>query len=299
MSKYVISGASGKTGRKVAEYLLKAGQSVTVITRNRRNVQALEAAGATVAVGSTDDLAFVTETLKGARALFALIPVDPTSMDQKTAQTAHVTALAEALKHSDVTHVVGLSSYGVSLKEHWGIVYGLHMMEEAFNAISSLNTMFLRASYFMENSLGLVAAVKKFGVMAAPIRADLKFPAVSTPDLARRAAQLLQSLSFTGKHVENALGPRMVSYPEIARVYGTAIGKPDLQFKQVSMDDFKNVLVNVSGMSPNIAEHYAEYTQQMNDGRVYSAETKPTPETTPTTIEDFAKVFATVYNSTP
>lgn len=296
MSKYVISGASGKIGRRVAEQLLKAGHNVTVISRSPDNVSSLETRGAVVASGNTNDVGFLKKTLTGADAFFALVPVNAQSKDHQAEQVTHVKAFTEALRGSSIRHVVGISSIGVTLPEKWGIVYGLHVMEEALNEIPELNTMFLRGSYFMENSLGLIPGIKKFGKMFAPIDPSLSFPVVSTGDIATRAVEHLKGLSFHGKNVENALGPQFITYPEVARVYGAAIGKPELAYQQVGMDDFKNALISI-GMSQNIADNYAEFTTQMNQGLVYQPGTQPTPETTPTDIAQFSTVFASVYNN--
>jgi uncharacterized protein YbjT (DUF2867 family) len=297
MKTYVVSGASGKTGMKVAQLLLQQNLPVRVISRNRANVKDLEARGAQVAEGNTDDVNFLNAALKDAQALFALIPVNAKSADHKADQTGHVQAFVQALSASGVTHVVGLSSYGVSLPGDWGIVYGLRKMEEAFGALPNLNTMFLRASYFMENTLGLVPVVKNAGVMAAPVKAALSFPAVSTGDIAQRAAFHLSRLDFTGKNVENLLGPRLVTYPEIASVYGQSVGIAHLAYREVSYQEFKNALVNGAGMSENIADHYVEFTRQMNQGHVYSGLTNGTPDLTPTDIGDFAAVFQRAYAS--
>ena len=71
---YVITGASGNTGRIIAQQLLKEGKQVKLITRKKTNVQELLDAGATLAEGELEDEEFLTEAFTGAKQFMRLIP---------------------------------------------------------------------------------------------------------------------------------------------------------------------------------------------------------------------------------
>ena len=52
---FVIAGASGRTGRVVAETLLSQGRQVRLVTRDAARVEAFKSRGAEVAGASLDD----------------------------------------------------------------------------------------------------------------------------------------------------------------------------------------------------------------------------------------------------
>ena len=60
--KYVITGAAGNISKPLAEKLLKAGHEVTVISRQEKNIESLISQGAQAAIGSVEDIDFLTNT---------------------------------------------------------------------------------------------------------------------------------------------------------------------------------------------------------------------------------------------
>jgi uncharacterized protein YbjT (DUF2867 family) len=292
---YVITGASGNTGKRIAQTLLQAGKKVRVISRNAAHIQDLIDAGAEPRIGSTDDANFTKAAFAGAEAVYVLIPADWTAENFHAYQLGHVHALAEGLRHHRVPYAVTLSSQGAHLPQGSGVVLGLHKMEQAFNAIPGLNVLHLRPTYFMENSLGMVGLVKQAGIMGSPLRADLRFPAIATRDIADYASKRLLALDFSGQQVQDLLGPRDVSYPEIASAYGKAIGKPELPYVEFAPADFRQTMVHQMGASESTADHMLEFIACMNTGAVTGSAQRNQASTTPTSIEDFAQVFSAVY----
>jgi uncharacterized protein YbjT (DUF2867 family) len=57
--------------------------------------------------------------------------------------------------------VVVLSSFGADKPNNTGPIAGLHRMEERLKRISGLNALFLRAGYFMENTLPQTSPIKR------------------------------------------------------------------------------------------------------------------------------------------
>ena len=64
--KYVITGGAGNISKPLALQLLTAGHAVTVIGRSEGNLKELTDAGAKAAIGSVEDLAFLTAAFFGA-----------------------------------------------------------------------------------------------------------------------------------------------------------------------------------------------------------------------------------------
>jgi uncharacterized protein YbjT (DUF2867 family) len=291
---YVITGATGNTGKEIATALLAAGQKVTVIGRSAERLQPLTAKGAKPAVGSLDDAEFLAKTLQGAKAVYAMIPPNYAAENFRVYQNRIADALVSAVKQAGVKYVVALSSVGAHLTEKAGVVQGLYDMEQKFNQLKDVHVLYLRPTYFMENLLGQIGTIKQMGIMGSPLKPDLKFPIIATKDIAAVGAKRLLALDFTGKSVQYILGARDVTNNEIATVFGKAIGKPDLKYVQFPYADAKNAMVGM-GLSASAAEAMVEFMQSMNEGRTLS-DVRRTPEnTTPTTLEAFAKIFASIY----
>jgi uncharacterized protein YbjT (DUF2867 family) len=288
-------GASGNTGKPLAMALLKAGKKVRVLSRTEDKVKELKSQGAEVMVGESSDVNYLTKAFTGATAVYAMIPPNFAATDFTDYQKKFADAVAEAVKKCNVKYVVSLSSVGTHLEEHSGVVFGLRYMEQKLDAISGLNTLHLRPTYFMENTLGQVGVIKQMGVMGSPVKADLKLSMIATKDIADYAFKRLNSLNFSGKNVQYLLGQRDLTYNEVASVFGKAIGKPDLKYNEFPAAAFKQALM-LMGTSENLADNMNRFIDHLNKGKVLEDAKRDAESTTPTSIEEFAHTFAYVYN---
>ncbi len=127
---YVITGASGNTGKVIANALLDAGKKVRVLGRDAEKVKELTDKGAEAAIGNLDDVDFLTNTMTGATAVYAMIPPNFTTDNYRGYQNQVADAQIEAAKNAGVKYVVKLSSVGAHLKEKAGVVQGLADMEK-------------------------------------------------------------------------------------------------------------------------------------------------------------------------
>jgi uncharacterized protein YbjT (DUF2867 family) len=71
-----VMGATGNTGRRITERLLKAGEKVRALGRSEEKLAELKKAGAEVLTGDTNDAAFLTKAFWGADAVYTLLPTD-------------------------------------------------------------------------------------------------------------------------------------------------------------------------------------------------------------------------------
>jgi uncharacterized protein YbjT (DUF2867 family) len=293
---YVITGATGNTGKPITMALLKAGKKVRIISRSAEKAKELTELGAELIIGETSNTEILKKAFHGATAVYAMIPIDWTTTDYTTHQVKHAQAIADAIKSAGIKYVVSLSSQGAHLEKDSGVVLGLHKMEEIFNRIEGLNLLHLRPTYFMENTLGMVGLIKQTGIMGSPVKPELTFPIIAVKDISAYAIKRLLALDFKGKNVQDLLGKRDVSYSEMAKVYGAAIGKPNLKYVEFTYEDFKNSIVNQMGASANVADNFNDFIKSLNEGKVTQQAKRDSESTTPTSIEDFAGTFAFVYN---
>ena len=294
MKTYVISGATGHTGKPITLGLLEKGHKVRIISRNAEKAKELTGKGAELFLGDTYDHDLVRSAFQGADAVYAMIPFDSAAPDYTVSQVRHATSIAEGLKTTGVKYVVLLSSIGAHLTQGAGAVQGLQKAETILNGIDGLNAIYLRAGYFMENSLAQVGAIKYMGVMASPVLGDLKIPMVATRDIAAAALRYLLSLSFSGKNIDYALGQRDVSYNEIAGIFGKAIGLPDLKYHAGTFEEGKQAMLQM-GMGESVVDNLMVFIKALNEGLILNDARRTTANTTPTSIEDFSLVFKAVY----
>ena len=296
MRTFVIIGGTGHTGKPIALGLLEKGHKVRIVSRNADKAKDLIDKGAEHFPGSSLDTALLKRAFEGADALYAMIPFDYSAIDYTAMQESHVKAIAEALKRSTIKYVVTLSSIGAHLDSGGGVVQGLHTMEQLFNTLEGINVLHLRPTYFLENALGLIGMIKMMGILGTPLKGDLKLPMVATKDIAAVGLKHLLALDFSGKSHEYILGARDYSYNEIVKIYGKAIGKPDLNYVQFPYEDAKTGMMQM-GMGESVSGKMIEFVKSVNEGRVQE-EIKRTPgNTTPTTAEEFAHVFKMVYEN--
>jgi len=294
---YVITGGTGNTGKPIALALLKAGKKVRVICRDASKAKDLLEAGAELRIGDAADADFLTAAFSGCTAAYLMIPPNMQSLDFTNYQLLQVKAMATALVNSRIKYEVTLSSVGAHLERNSGVILGLHYAEQTFNAIPGLNTLHLRPTYFIENTLGMAAMAKHMGIIGSPIKGDLSFPMIATKDIAAYAAKHLAALDFSGHNVQYLLGNRDVTYKEVAALYGKAIGKPDLPYVEFPYDDMKKTMVSQWGASESVADMFVEFMRAMNEGRILSDAVRDSENTTPTSIEEFAPVFKQVFES--
>ena len=224
----VITGATGNTGSEAAKALLRKGEKVRVLGRSAERMKELAAHGAEPFLCDVSDAATLATAFAGARAVYAMIPPNLAAPDARAYQDRVSDALAAALEKSGVKHVVSLSSIGADKTEGNGPVAGLYILEHKLNRIPGLNVQHLRAGYFMENTLAQIGVIKSMGMLAGPLRGDLKLPMIATRDIGRFAAQALLKLDFSGQSTRELLGQRDITMDEVAKVIGPAIGKSSL-----------------------------------------------------------------------
>jgi len=279
----------------VAKNLLARQQKVRVVGRNAAHLQPHAAQGAEIFIGDVTDATALTKAFQNADTAYVMIPPNLTSNDPLAYSERVSDAIAAALKNSGVKNVVALSSIGADKSEGTGPVVGLYKLEQKLNQIDGANVLFLRAGYFMENTLPQVGPISKMGFAVGPVRPDLKLPMIATRDVGAAAADALLSLAFRGKQTQELLGQRDIAYTEVAAVIGKAIGKPDLKYAQLPDEQMRPALVQ-AGMSEPFARLLLEMATSLNSGYMRAIEPRTSRNTTPTTYEDFvAEVFVPAY----
>jgi uncharacterized protein YbjT (DUF2867 family) len=221
---YVISGASGNTGKVVAKQLLQAGKKVRALVRSLEKGSELAALGAEVVTVDLADGAGLTRALQGATGFYLLSPPDMTSQSFLAERSKLLGAVASVVKSAGVPHVVFLSSVGAQHETGTGIIQTVHAGEVALRTAGVTST-YLRPGYFVENWGAVLPVAKQDGVLPSFIPGDLKLPMASTADIGSLAAEALLD-GPRGERVLELSGPEDHTPKDVARVVSTILGRP-------------------------------------------------------------------------
>ena len=294
-SPFVVCGATGNIGSRIAEILLAAGEPVRAVGRERVRLEPLASKGAEPCPGDLGDTAFLEKVFSGARGAFILIPPKYDAPDLRDFQNRIGASLVSALPKARVPRIVALSSVGAHLAEGTGPILGLHDLESRLNTLKDAEVVVLRPSYFMENLLRGIPLIRNQGINGSSIRPDVPIPMVATEDIAEATAHMFIEGIFHGHAVVYLLGPRDLTMSEATRILGEAIGKPGLEYVQFSEDDARKAMTAGAGMSGSVVEAMLEMQRGFNAGIIRPTRERSVESTT-TTLESFSKsAFAHAY----
>lgn len=292
--KYTLTGGAGNITKPLALALLEAGHTVTVIGRDAAKLKELTDAGAIAAIGSVEDVSFLTAAFRGADAVYTMVPPTHAATDWKAYIGQIGQNYATAITAAGVKQVVNLSSVGAHLPDGVGPVSGLHRAEKALNTLTDVNILHLRPAYFFQNLLANIPLVKGMGIIGANFSAAAgKFPIVATDDIAVVAAEALLSLDFQG-HTIRYIASDETGTDQIAQVLGAAIGKTDLAWVKFTDEQALGGMIQ-AGLPEEVAKNYAEMNHAIDTGNMYADYFKHQPSLGKIKLTDFAKVFATAY----
>ena len=295
--KIIITGSLGHISKPLTEELVQKGHQVTVISSKADKQQEIEALGAAAAIGSVEDVDFLTATFTGADAVYTMVP--PTNFfDPNFDLTTHCSKIGNnyvhAIEQSGIKRVVHLSSIGAHMEKDSGLILAHRAVEVILDKLpGDVTITFIRPVGFYYNLLGFIPAIKNQGVISANYGADELLVWVSPIDIAAAIAEEFET-SFTGRKVRYAASDELTGH-ETARVLGEAIGIPDLQWILVSDEERLRVMKAV-GLNPTIAEGLVQMFASQYNGSLMEDYYRHKPALGKVKIADFAKEFAAVYH---
>lgn len=295
--KYVITGSLGHISKPVVQALVSAQHQVTVITSSKERATAIEALGATAAVGSVEDAAFVTQTFAGANAVYLMIPPNFAVTNWRSYQDAITANYVQAVKKNNIQYVVVLSSVGAHMSNGAGPVDGVAALEKEIAAIPNIHAKLLRPSYFFYNLFAMIPLVKNMGFMGANFgNTNEKLVLTDTDDIAAAATEALLHLNFKEVSVQYIASDER--HPnEIAAVLGNAVNKPAVNW--VSFTDEQSLQGMLqAGLPQTIAEGYTTMGTALRSGQMQADYWNNRPQQLgKLKLEAFAAQFAAVYNA--
>jgi uncharacterized protein YbjT (DUF2867 family) len=291
--KIILTGSLGNISQPLATELVQQGHAVTVISSKAEKQPAIEALGATAAIGSVDDVDFLTTVLTGADAAYLMVPPSFAEPDSRAYHQRVGYTYAQAIRQSGIRRVVQLSSWGAHRSEGTGGIIGTHDVEEILAQVPGIALTHLRPTSFYSNMFGFAGLIKAHGIIGVNYDGNTRVAFVHTQDIARAAAAELTTPAAPGRHVRYVASDERTAH-EVAQVLGAAIGRPDLQWVAFTNEQMRENLER-AGVPANRAGEIVDIYASIGNGTLGEDYWQHRPAPGQVKLEDFAREFAAAF----
>ena len=296
--KIIITGSLGHISKPLAEELVQNGHAVTVISSSPDRQSAIEAIGATAAIGSVKDVAFLEATFTDADAVYTMVPpvsyFDP-NLDPVAEFRNIGNNYAAAIRQAGVQRVVNLSSWGAHRDNGNGGIAGAYHLEQILNELpNEVSITHIRPTSFYYNLYSSIPSIKAAGMIATNYGGNDCTVLVAPSDIAAAVAEELQTPA-EGRKVRYVASDELTCN-EVAKILGEAIGKPDLQWIVIPAEQMQSRL-EATGMPPHMSANLVELQAGHHSGIIAEDyyRNRPAALGKVKTI-DFAKEFALIFH---
>jgi uncharacterized protein YbjT (DUF2867 family) len=294
--KIIVTGSLGNISKPLATELVQQGHAVTVISSQPERQAAIEALGATAAIGSLEDADFLAATFAGADAVYAMVPPTYREPDSRAYFQRIGRHYAQAIQQAGVRRVVHLSSWGAHRDHGTGGILGSHDVEEILAAVPGLALTHLRPTSFLTNYYGFVGMIKGAGFLGANCAGNYRVALVHPRDIAAAAAEELASPAApVGRSIRYVASDERTQ-DEVAQALGAAIGRPDLRWVAFTDEQMRENLLK-NGLPASTAADIVDIYASMNSGALAEDYAQHKPALGKVKLEDFAQEFAAAFQS--
>jgi NAD(P)H dehydrogenase (quinone) len=234
---FAVTGITGKVGAAVAQSLLSADQSVRAVMRDLGKSAAWAQLGCDIAIADMSDTEALAAAFEGTAGVFVLLPpfFDPAPGFPEASGV--IDSVRAALMRARPEKVVALSTIGADAPRP-NLLNVLGRMEQALSSLP-MPVTFLRAAWFMENAAWDIASAKTGLIQSYLQPLNRALPMISSDDVGRTAAALLQE-RWDGKRVVELEGPQRISPNAVAAAFAKALGHP-VRSEVVPRDQWESV----------------------------------------------------------
>jgi uncharacterized protein YbjT (DUF2867 family) len=292
--KIIVTGSLGNISKPLAAELVQQGHAVTVISSQPDREAAIEALGATAAIGTLEDADFLAATFAGADAVYVMVPPSYRELDSRAYFQRIGRHYAQAIQQAGVRRVVQLSSWGAHRDHGTGGILGSHDVEEILAAVPDLALTHLRPTSFFTNYYGFVGMIKGAGFLGANCAGNYRVALVHSRDIAAAAAEELAKPNATTGRTIRYIASDERTQDEVAQALGAAIGQPDLRWVAFTDEQMRENLLK-NGLPPSTAADIVDIYASMNSGALAEDYEQHKPALGKVKLEEFAKEFAAAF----
>jgi len=324
--RIIVTGSLGNVSKPLTVELVQKGHQVTVISSRPEKKNEIEALGAIAAIGSIEDVAFLTNTFSGADAVYTMLPPfmsklsEVANFDAREEAKRLCTYYVNAITASGVKRVIHLSSIGAHLEKGNGLLAFHFYAEQTLKRLpADVAITFMRPVGFYYNLFNFIDIIKgqgflkgfvgkimalrfyglkgllqgKHGLIISNYGAENKMPWVSPKDIAAAISEEFE-LAASGIKIRYAASDELTCN-QIAGILGEAVGKPYLKWGIISDKQMMNGLKQFK-VPFNVAADITEMNASMRSGLLFDDYYKNKPVLGNVKLKAFAKEFAVVYN---
>lgn len=267
----IVLGATGQIGSMVVDNLLKKGQPVRAVVRNRKKAQELMNKGVEVIIADYLDVEALKKAFYGGKTFFILTPENPESNNFLKDTQILLNNYREALLHSGANKIVGLSSGGAQNESGTGNLEASYMLEHTFTDIN-IEQVYVRPAYYYSNWLGYLDLAKNYGILPTFFPPDMKVPMIAPLDVAEFLSEVM-ICKIKQERIYEIEGPKLYSSLDIANIFGDVLNR-SVTVQQVGPEEWESTLLQ-AGFSKDGARNLMLMTQAVIDGKTKNETTNP------------------------
>ena len=256
--KILVLGPTGNVGSVLIPRLTAMGADFRALVRDEPSetskVQALKDAGVELFYGDLNNLDTLHEAFKGVAKVFLLTTPGPNG-------GAMASNAIAAAKQSGNPHVVNLS-VAKARSDHPSRFGREHGETDTELMESGLPYTFVRAIYFMQNTLPAAQTVASQGTIFMPMK-NGKVGMIDARDVAEAVAMVLTSDGHEGKSYL-LTGPDSISIQDVANTLSKVLGK-EVRYVDVPPAAAKDAMLGM-GMPEWIADGIIELAGALSEG---------------------------------
>ena len=297
----IITGSLGNIGKPLTRQLVQKGHTVTVISSKDERQKDIEALGAKAAIGTMQDVTFLTKVFKTADIVYLMETWEGIGslFDQTVDFEAGMRQIGnnykQAIEQSGVKRVIHLSSVGAHSKKGYGTLSVHYDVEQILNQLpDDISIKFMRPVGFYTNMHRSIQTIKTQGAIISNYGGDEKEPWVSPLDIAQVIAEEMETL-FEGRTVRY-LASDELSPNEMVKILGEAIGKPDLKWVVIRDEELLEGML-AAGINAKIAKGLVDMQASQRGGLLFEDFYRNKPVLGKVKFKDFARDFAQVYHN--
>ncbi|WP_374572320.1 NmrA family NAD(P)-binding protein [Phenylobacterium sp.] len=240
---FLVTGATGDTGREVTRLLLEHGHAVRALAhKHDARSEALTALGAEVVTGDLLDLDAVAAAMEGVAGAYFVYPIRPGIIEASA-------YFAQAAREAEVDAIVNMSqissrrdSLSAAARNHW-------IAERVFDW-SGVGVTHIRPTFFAEWLL-YIAPLIRSGDMVMPLGGpQARHAPIAAEDQAKVIVAILENPAAHRGQIYPLFGPEELTPDQIAEKVSTTLGRP-VTYRKAEVKAFVQGFRLARGGDPN------------------------------------------------
>lgn len=254
--KYLVTGATGKTGTYTINELLSQGAQVrALVHRDDERSEKLKSLGVEIVQGDLSDLQQLSDALNGISGVYFVYPIQTPGI---LASTAY---LIQAAREQGVKHIVNMSQKSArreakshAAQDHW--------VAERMLDLSGIAVTHIRPTFFAE-WFTYFDTIKKLDKIILPFGKG-RYAPIAAEDQGRVIAELLLHPEIHSRNTYPLYGPKEYDLYEMAEIFSEELGR-EITYEAISIETYQGEAPK-QGFQPHFIQHISSVAQDCRNG---------------------------------